>query len=69
MARHGADVQALRGTFDAKASSRYMEELARVNDIIERDADILDTGKNITALSDLVVARNALVDGAVKKIG
>jgi hypothetical protein len=69
LAKHGADVQAMRGTFDERTSSRYMGELAEVSEIIEKDADMETMGTNITALSDLVVARNALVDGAMKKIG
>jgi hypothetical protein len=68
LAEHGADVQALRGTFDEVASTRYMAELANISATVERDADIAHTGSNITSLSKLVVARNALVDQAMQKV-
>lgn len=69
LAKHGADMQAMRGTLDSNASSRYMVELASISDTIEKDADIANTGANISALSRLVVARNALLDRAMKKVG
>jgi len=69
LADHASDVQRLRGSLDPTASERYMAALADINTAVEGDADIDRTGANITALSKLVVARNALVDQAMKKVG
>lgn len=69
LADHASDVQRLRGSLDPAASQRYMAALADINATVEGDADIDRTGANITALSKLVVARNALVDQAMKKVG
>lgn len=68
LADHGSDVQRLRGSLDPAASTRYMDALARINATIEEQPDIERTGANITALSRLIVARNALVDQAMKKV-
>ena len=69
LAEHGSDVQSLRGTLDPDAVMNYMAALAAINDTIENNADINRTGENITALSDLVMARNAMVDEAMKVVG
>jgi len=69
LAKHGADIQSMRGTFDTQTSTQYMSELANVSDLVERDADLNNTGKFVTALSRLVVKRNALIDKAMNKIG
>lgn len=69
LADHASDVQRLRGSLDPTASQRYMAALADINSTVEGDANIDRTGANITALSKLVVARNALVDQAMKKVG
>jgi hypothetical protein len=69
LADHASDVQRLRGSLDAAASRRYMATLADINTTVEGNADIDRTGANITALGKLVVARNALVDEAMKKVG
>lgn len=69
LADHASDVQRLRGMLDAGATTRYMAALAAIEMTFEQPADINRTGVNITALSKLVVARNALVDGAMKRVG
>lgn len=69
LADHASDVQRLRGSLDPAASKRYVAALANINAAVEGDANIDRTGANITALSKLVVARNALVDQAMKKVG
>lgn len=68
LAEHASDVQRLRGTLDDNASKQYMAALANVNATVESEANIGSTGQNITALSKLVVARNALVDKAMSKV-
>ena len=68
LADHASDVQRLHGSLDAARSKRYMEALADIDTAVERPASIDQTGTNITALSELVVARNALVDQAMKKL-
>lgn len=69
LAEHGSDVQSLRATLGPHAVTNYMAALAAINDTVENNADINRTGENITALSDLVVARNAMVDEAMKVVG
>jgi len=69
LAEHAGDVQGLRGTLDQASASRYMAALAVISTRVESDANIDDTGRNITALSKLVVTRNALVDQAMSKVG
>lgn len=69
LADHASDVQRLRGALDPTASERYMAALSSINATVEGDTNIDRTGANITALSKLVVARNALVDQAMKKVG
>lgn len=68
LAEHASDVQRLRGSLNEAASSQYMTALANIDTTVESDVDINRTGANITALSKLVVARNALVDSAMAKI-
>lgn len=68
LAVHGGDVQSLRGVLDPQATRQYVSALARVSNTVEDRGDIFSTGRNITALSKLVLARNALVDSAVKRV-
>ena len=69
LAKHAGDIQGLRGTLDSTASANYMAALAVINTTIEGDANIDQTGRNITSLSKLVVARNALIDRSMKAVG
>lgn len=68
LAEHASDVQRLRGALEEDASTQYMAALATISTTVEGSADIENTGKYITVLSRLVVARNAMVDKAVNKI-
>ena len=68
LAVHGSDVQSLHGVLDPTATTQYVAALARVSDTIEDDGDTKDTGRNITSLSRLIVARNLLVDSAIKRV-
>lgn len=65
LVRHASDVQALRGTIDQAEAEKYMVALANMSAAVERDGDVLAAGQNITVLSNLVVARNSLVDEAM----
>ncbi|MFN3627997.1 MAG: hypothetical protein ACK4S3_08980 [Parvibaculum sp.] len=68
LVEHASDVQSLRGTLDQAKATEYISELAEMSDVVERPAEIQQTGANITALGKLVVARNSLVDEAMKKV-
>lgn len=68
LAEHASDIQRLRGSLDRDSATRYMSALADIQAVVEGTSDIQQTGGNITALSRLVVARNALVDDAMRPI-
>lgn len=67
LADHAGDIQSLHGSLDTVSEQRYMTSLASVSAVIESDADINQTGRNIKTLGQLVVARDALVDRAMGK--
>jgi hypothetical protein len=66
---HAGDIQSLRGTLNQVETNTYVSALADMRRTVDRPAEIEDTGKNIAVLGRLVVARNALVDEALKEAG
>lgn len=69
LAQHAGDIQGLRGTFDQDYADRYLTALAQVSSTVEGEANINRTPDSIKALGKLVVARNTMIDQAMKKVG
>jgi hypothetical protein len=69
LVKHAGDVKALRGTIDEVEARHYMAALSEMTTTVDRTPDIKSTGANITVLSKLVVARDRLVDAAMKRVG
>lgn len=62
LVNHASDVQALRGVIEQEKAEQYMHALNEIRTAVDREADVLSIGGSITVLSNLVVARNGLVD-------
>lgn len=69
LVRHAGDVQALRGALDQREAQQYISALSQMSATIDREANIDETGENITVLSNLIVARNSLIDEAMDQVG
>lgn len=67
LVEHAGDLQALRGSLNLAETNSYMSELADIRAVVDKPAQIENTGANVSVLSSLVVARNTLVDEALEQ--